>query len=337
MPCAGRAPDACPRTPESPLPALDPVVYFFLFGLLAGLARAELRLPPAIYDFVSTILLLSIGIKGGMELSRRSTMASTESLAIDLLVVVSMGVALTMLAYGLLRALGRVDRPDAASIAAHYGSVSVATFAVAIAYLTQRGIGYEPHLVLFLVTLEVPGILVGVMLARGLAQQTCWPELLREALLGRGVLLLLGGLAIGWLAGVDGMQPMAPLFVDLFKGVLALFLLEMGLIAAQHLGSFRQRGAFLAGFALAVPVLFGLIGASVGTAVLGLSLGGTVLLGTLAASASYIAAPAAMRSAVPQANPGLSLTCALGLTFPFNIVVGIPLYERMAHWLQRLQ
>ena len=300
------------------MPALDPVVYFFLFGLLAGLARAELRLPPAIYDFVSTILLLSIGIKGGIELSRRSAMAPTDGLANDLLVVVSMGVALTMLAYSLLRALGRVDRPDAASIAAHYGSVSVATFAVAIAYLTQRGIGYEPHLVLFLVTLEVPGILLG-------------------ALLGRGVLLLLGGLAIGWLAGADGMQPMAPLFVDLFKGVLALFLLEMGLIAAQHLGSFRQRGAFLAGFALAVPVVFGLIGASVGSVVLGLSLGGTVLLGTLAASASYIAAPAAMRSAVPQANPGLSLTCALGLTFPFNIVVGIPLYERMAHWLQRLQ
>lgn len=316
--------------------ALDPVVYFFVFGLLAGLLKADLRLPPAIYELVSTVLLLAIGLKGGVELARYAQSGSVQHIGGDVIVVVLLGVVLTMLAFLALRVLGRIDRLNSAAIAAHYGSVSVATFAVAVAYLAQRGVEHEPYLVLFLVVMEVPGILVGVMLARGLSKDTRWRELLHEAFLGRGVLLLLGGLAIGWLAGPEGMKPLAPLFVDLFKGVLALFLLEMGLIAAQHLGGFRERGVFLAGFALLTPILFGVIGALVGSYVLNLSLGGTVMLGSLAASASYIAAPAAMRSAVPQANPGLSLTCALGVTFPFNIIAGIPIYEHIARWLHRI-
>lgn len=315
--------------------SLDPVVYFFVFGLMAGWLKADLRLPPAIYDLISTVLLLAIGLKGGVELARYAASGSIQHIGGGVLIVMLLGVVLTMLAFLALRVLGRIDRPNAAAIAAHYGSVSVATFAVAVAYLAQRGIDHEPYIVLYLVVLEVPGILIGVMLARGISKEARWRDLLHEAFLGRGVLLLLGGLAIGWLSGPQGMQPLAPLFVDLFKGVLALFLLEMGLIAAQHLGGFRERGAFLAGFALLTPFVFGAIGAVVGSYLLNLSLGGTVLLGTLAASASYIAAPAAMRSAVPQANPGLSLTCALGVTFPFNIIVGIPIYEHVARWLHR--
>jgi len=180
--------------------------------------------------------------------------------------------------------------------------------------------------------LEVPAIILGILFARGLKAGAPWSEIGREVLLGRSVLLLLGGLAIGGVAGPTGIEPLTPLFFDLFKGILALFLLEMGLIAADHLGGFRRHGAFMVAFALLIPPFFAMIGAVFGM-FMGLSVGGTLLLATLAASASYIAAPAAMRSAVPEANPALSLTAALAITFPFNILLGIPLYQRGVEWL----
>ena len=302
---------------------IDPIVLFFLLGLGAGVLKADLRLPPAIYEFVSTLLLLSIGMKGGVELARQPL----QGLALDVAMTLLLGVSLTLIAYGLLRGPGRLGRIDSAAVAAHYGSVSVGTFAVGVAYLGRQAIAYEPVMPLLLVLLEVPAIIIGIVLARGLSAATPWGEVLREVLLGRSVLLLLGGLAIGAVAGPSGLEPLAPLFVDLFKGILALFLLEMGLIAAEHLGGFRRHGLVLAVFALAVPPLFAMIGIGF-AAVMGLSPGGAILLATLAASASYTAAPAAMRSAVPEANPALSLTAALAITFPFNIVVGIPLYHR---------
>jgi hypothetical protein len=322
-PGCGRA-----RILERGMTSLDPVVYFFVLGFAAGLARADLRLPPAIYDFVSTILLLAIGLKGGVELARQPA----AGLAGDVAIVIAMGVVLTLAAFGVLRLVGRLPRPDAAAVAAHYGSVSVATFAVGVAYLARVGLDYEPALSLFLVVLEVPAIIVGILLARGLAPGTPWGHVLREVFLGRGVLLLLGGLAIGWAAGPAGMQPISPLFVDLFKGILAIFLLEMGVIAASQLSGFLRYGAFLAAFALLIPPVFALAGALVG-AWIGLSVGGGVLLATLAGSASYIAAPAAMRTAVPEANPAVSLTASLAFTFPFNILLGIPIYHRLVEWL----
>lgn len=304
---------------------LDPVVLFFLLGLLAGLLRADLRLPPAIYDFVSTLLLLAIGLKGGTELARQSF----SGIGLEIPVVVLMGVVITVLAFGALRGLPRMSRVDAASIAAHYGSVSVGTFAVAVAYLARASVPYEPRMALYLVLLEVPGILVGLWLARSAAASGSWRTLAHEIFLGRSVLLLLGGIGIGWLAGPEGVSTLAPLFIDPFKGLLALFLLEMGLIAASHLGEVRRHGVAILGFAILAPLAFSWVG--IGTArLLDLSLGGTLLMATLAASASYIAAPAAMRTALPAANPGLSLAAALGITFPFNILVGIPLYERFA-------
>jgi hypothetical protein len=310
------------------MPALDPVVYFFLLGLLAGFAKADLRLPPSIYEFVSTVLLLAIGLKGGVELARHATL----ELAAQVPIVIGMGVVLALLAFAVLRYLGRFDLPDAASIAAHYGSVSVGTFAVGVAFLASANIPYEPQLSLFLVLLEVPAILVGIVLARGAHAGIGWGRVLHEAFLGRSVLLLLGGLVIGWAAGEQGVAGISPLFIGLFKGILALFLLEMGLIATQHIGGLRKHGVFLAAFAIVTPVVFGTIGAFTGS-MLGLSVGGTTLLATLAGSASYIAAPAAMRTAVPQADPGLSLAAALALTFPFNILIGIPLYQRIAQWI----
>jgi hypothetical protein len=308
--------------------ALDPVVYFFLLGALAGLLRADLRLPQAIYEFISALLLLAIGLKGGVELSRHSI----GNLAGDLAAVIALGVALALLAFAILRVLGRLERADAGSIAAHYGSVSVGTFAVAVAYLGRAGVSYEPQVALYLVVLEVPAIFAGILLARGLGGRTQWLPVAHEVLLSRSILLLLGGLAIGRAAGQEGIATLSPLFVDLFKGVLALFLLEMGMIATEHLGGLRRHGLFLAVFAVAVPLLFSTIGALAGLG-MGLSVGGTTLLATLAGSASYIAAPAAMRTAVPEANPSLSLTASLAITFPFNILFGIPAYHAVATWL----
>ena len=302
---------------------IDPIVWFFVLGLTAGALRADLRLPPAIYEFVSTLLLLSIGMKGGQELARQAV----TGIATQVLLTLTMGALLTFLAFGILRGLGRLSRVDAAAVAAHYGSVSIGTFAVAVAYLARAGIPSEASMPLLLVVLEVPAILIGIVLARGLSAGTPWSSVLHEVLLGRSVMLLLGGLAIGTLAGPTGLAPVAPLFFDLFKGILAVFLLEMGLIAADHFGGFRRHGMFMVGFALLVPPVFSLVGIGF-AAVMGLSQGGAILLATLAASASYIAAPAALRTAVPEANPALSLTAALALTFPFNILFGIPLYQR---------
>ncbi|MEJ2299132.1 MAG: sodium-dependent bicarbonate transport family permease, partial [Woeseiaceae bacterium] len=236
---------------------------------------------------------------------------------------------LPVLLYPVVRKLGGLGRADAASLVAHYGSVSVATFAVGLAFLADKGVSHDSQLPLFLVLLEVPAILVGVILARRKEAGGQWGRLLHEVLLGKSIVLLVGGLAIGWLAGPQGIQPFEPLFFDLFKGVLALFLLEMGLIAASQLQAVRQNGRFLVAFGLLAPVPLGAIGAVVGWSI-GLSPGGTTLLAVLAGSASYIAAPAAIRIAVPEANPSLSLTASLGVTFPFNIFVGIPTYYFIA-------
>ena len=301
---------------------LDVVVLFFLLGLLAGLARSELKLPPALYDSLSLVLLLAIGLKGGEGLAKHPLLPLVPQLA----VVIALGIVLTIVAHAVLRR--RFAAADAASIAAHYGSVSVATFAVGVNWLNTRGIDFEPQLPIFLAVMEVPPILVGIVLARGLRSGIDWQKLGHEAFFGKGVVLLLGGMAIGWLAGPDGLAPVKPLFYDLFKGALAIFLLEMGLIVARQTDVLRRQGAFLMTFGLVMPLVSSLLGAACGL-LLGLSVGGTMLLATLAASASYIAVPATMRLAVPAANPALSLAAVLGVTFPFNILAGIPFY----YWL----
>ena len=301
---------------------LDVVVLFFLLGLLAGLARSELKLPPALYDSLSLVLLLSIGLKGGEGLAKHPLLPLVPQLA----VVIALGIVLTIVAHAVLRR--RFAAADAASIAAHYGSVSVATFAVGVNWLNTRGIDFEPQLPIFLAVMEVPPIIAGIVLARGLRSGIDWQKLGHEAFFGKGVVLLLGGMAIGWLAGPDGLAPIKPLFYDLFKGALAIFLLEMGLIVARQTDVLRRQGAFLMTFGLVMPLVSSLLGAACGL-LLGLSVGGTMLLATLAASASYIAVPATMRLAIPAANPALSLAAVLGVTFPFNILAGLPFY----YWL----
>lgn len=299
---------------------MDPVVLFFLLGVVARLVKSDLRVPEPMYQGLTIFLLLAIGLKGGVELAQQPLAEILPKAA----GVIVLGSLLPLIAFPIARLLGRLPRADAASLAAHYGSVSMVTFAVALAYLVDRGVPHEAYMPLFVVLLEVPGIVVGILLAK-MGARVQWKVLAREVFLGRSVLLLAGGLLIGWISGPEALRPYSTLFFDLFKGVLALFMLEMGLVAAARLPDVYRRAGFVVMFGVAVPLLFAAIGAMVGIA-LGLSPGGTMLLATLAASASYIAAPAAIRIAVPEASPSLSLAATLGVTFPFNVLIGIPLY-----------
>jgi uncharacterized protein len=333
---------------------LDIVVLFFVLGLLARLVKSDLALPGALYETLSIYLLLAIGLKGGVELSKQSV----ASILPQVLWCLAMGLAIPCLLYPALRKLVGLGGYDAASVAAHYGSVSVVTFAVASAYLVQQQVAFEAHAALWVALLEAPGIVAGIALARwsaskqlatptsaqaisthqpkgmppqaaGAASPSAWSALAHDVFLGKSVLLLVGGLVIGTTMGEAGTAPIAPLFTVLFKGVLALFLLELGLVAGARLGELKRYGLGLIAFAIIAPLLLALLGA-LGGKLLGLSTGGVAIMATLAASASYIAAPTAMRIAVPQANAALSITAALGITFPFNVIVGIPLYLKLA-------
>lgn len=318
--------------------SFDIVVGFFVLGVLARLVKSDLKLPEALYETLSIYLLLAIGLKGGLELSRQPILA----LLPQVLACMALGFAIPVVLYPGLRAL-RLSAADAGALAAHYGSVSVVTFAVATAALTRAGVSYESHAPLWVAVMEAPGLVAGILLVRlgqraapdGRARRaTAWGALAHDVFFGKSVLLLAGGLTLGALAGDAGVAPIAPVFLEPFKGVLALFLLELGLVAGSRLGELRRFGATVLVVGLVAPPLLALAGLGVGLA-LGLSTGGVALLATLAASASYIAAPTAMRIAVPEANAALSITAALGVTFPFNLIVGIPLYLRLAQELTR--
>ena len=308
--------------------SFEPVVLFFVLGVVAGLLRSDLKIPGAIYEALSIYILLAIGLKGGVELAKYPI----GDLIGKGLIIVAVGALIPLVAFPVLRYLGRMSRADSASIAAHYGSVSVVTFSVGITLLGQEMVDYEGYLIVFLVLLEMPALVIGVILARYGAGSVRWGKLLHEVFFGKSIYLLAGGLVIGYFAGPEGIKPLDKVFFDLFKGVLALFLLEMGLVASLRIAALREYGAFLAGFAVFMPILSAILGTVTGWA-LGLSVGGTFLLATLFASASYIAAPAAMRIAVSEANPALSIGASLGMTFPFNIFLGIPIYLWMARFI----
>jgi uncharacterized protein len=318
---------------------VDAVVLFFILGVIARLGKSDLKLPQALYEALSVYLLLAIGLKGGIELNKQSLSAVLP----QILACMALGGLIPILMTPVLKRMG-FSGVDSATLAAHYGSVSVVTYAVASSYLQRQGIAFEAHAALWVAVMEAPGIVAGVFLARrelnrlkspdaltkeGAKQQGNWRELAHEVLFGKSVLLLAGGLAIGAVMGEAGLKPIAPLFTDLFKGVLALFLLELGLVAGAQLGEVKRYGLRLLAVGIVSPLLLALLGAGLGK-LLGLSTGGTAIMATLAASASYIAAPTAMRMAVPQGNAGLSIAAALGITFPFNIVVGVPLYTWLA-------
>lgn len=311
---------------------LSAPVLAFLVAFTASLLKGDIRLPEGLYGVLSTFLLLAIGIKGGKGLSE----AAFDQLWQPLIAALALGVATPLVAYLALRRLGRIGIVDSAAIAAHYGSVSAVTFTVVLAFLNATGEPAESFLTGLLVVLEVVGIVVALALAQHrLGRQgegdggTRWSEALAEVLRGRSIVLLLAGLALGFIAGAERLKPVDPMFVGLFPGVLTLFLIEMGTIAAQRLRDLREAGPRLVLLAMLIPVVNGLLGACAG-ALCDLSVGGVTVLATLAASASYIAAPAAVRIALPTARPGMYITASLGVTFPFNIVLGIPLYHAMA-------
>jgi hypothetical protein len=303
---------------------VDIVVAFFMLGFIARLLKVPIDFPEGLYKGIILFLLLAIGLKGGIALSEYS--AST--LLPQAFAVLSIGFILPLIAFPLLSKVGGLNREDAASLAAHYGSVSIGTYAVAVSFLESAGTYYEPYFPLFVALLEIPAIAVGIWLAKRAGVSIQIKKVLREVLLNQGVLLLVGGLLIGWWAGASRSASVMPLFTGLFQGVLALFLLYMGLVAAGKLGALKQHGNFIASFAVVMPLIGAALGATVGQSI-GLSLGGTILLATLGASASYIAVPAVMAVAIPTANPSLSITASLAVTFPFNVIVGIPLYASL--------
>lgn len=316
---------------------LSPAVLFFALGVVAALVKSDLRIPEALYLALTIYLLTAIGFKGGVAIAA----AGWGAVWWPALAAALLGALIPLWTYPLLRHVGRLAPVDAAALAAHYGSVSAVTFIAATNFLKQLGQPYEGFAAAFLAVMESPAIIVGILLGKAAAHDRvgAWgPSMrlaLREAVCGRSVLLLVGSLVIGALCGERGMAGVEGFFVTPFQGVLALFLLEMGLVAARRIGDLRKVGPFLLGFGVGAPLVHGALGVLVGNGV-GLSLGGTTLLGVLAASASYIAAPAAMRLSLPEANPTLYLTSSLVITFPFNITVGIPLYFGLARWLHAM-
>lgn len=309
---------------------LSPMVLAFVLGAVAAWLRSDLRFPDGFSAGLSIYLLLAIGLKGGVALSETS---AAEFWA-PALVTLGLGVGVPVWCYAILRRLGRCSVADAAALAAHYGSVSAVTFLAGLSFLDAAEVSHEGYLPSLVALLEIPGIVVALLLARrASAQGGSLGEALHEVLTGKSIVLLAGGVLIGYLAGRPGFDKVAPLFVAPFQGVLTLFLLEMGLLAARRFGELRRLGPFLGAFGVVMPIVHALLGVLAGTWA-GMSVGGATVLGLLAASASYIAAPAAVRIALPAANPSYYLTASLAITFPFNLTIGIPLYYAMARWVQ---
>lgn len=339
---------------------LSPIVLAFALGLVARLLRSELRLPSALYSSLAIYLLLALGLKGGHELGHVSWGAIAKPAAVAVL----LGCITPLTAYFALRRFGRFSTADSAGIAAHYGSVSAVTFIAAQQFVSSMGGVSESYMPTLLALLESPGIQIALglgVLAKartaaipevveisvtagggGIATMGTGPEpiavppslleSLHEVLTGRTMILLVGGLVVGWLTGDRGWNQVSPFFDTGFKGALMLFLLEMGMLAGDRLGDLRKVGPFLLVFGTVAPLLHGVLGVLLGH-LAGLTPAGATVLGAMAASASYIAAPPAVRTILPEANPTLSLALALGITFPFNVVIGIPLFWGFATFL----
>ncbi|MFQ3787167.1 sodium-dependent bicarbonate transport family permease [Halomonas sp. A29] len=309
----------------------DIVVMFFLLGLLAGVVKSDLTIPKAAYDTLSLLLMLTIGLKGGMALYGNLGW----SLIPELLAVALLGGLIPLALMPILRRLVRLSPADSASIAAHYGSVSAGTFAVALAFAESRALPIGAEVTLYLVMMELPAIMVAIALFRrysGKDSSEALQGIWHETLTNRGVILLAGGAVIGAMYGPMEGANVTDLLMGAFHAVLALFLLQMGLTAAETLRPIPWYHWRLLTFALVAPFVLAMAGLAVGL-MLGLPTGSLMILTALAASASYIAAPAAMRTAIPQANIGLAMLAALGFTFPLNVIVGIPIYHQLAMWL----
>lgn len=307
---------------------ISPIILSFALGLLAALARSDLSIPEAVAKGMSIYLLFAIGFKGGAGVAAHGIDATLVS---SLIAGVILSFVLPIIAYAYVRTVTRLSAIDAAAVAGHYGSISIVTFVAATSVLADRGIPAESYMVAVAAAMEAPAILSALWLVSRSGGGTQMDSgLWREILFNGSIVLLIGAFLIGWITGEDGLEDIAPFIVSPFQGVLCLFLLDMGLIAGRGLkNSLGELGAGSVLFGATMPMIGALCGLGAGL-VLGLSTGGVALLMTLSASASYIAVPAAMRVALPQANPSVYLTLSLGITFPFNLTIGIPLYVAVA-------
>ncbi|MFG3817325.1 sodium-dependent bicarbonate transport family permease [Limnothrix redekei] len=308
---------------------LNPPILFFFLGMLAVFCKSDLEIPAPLPKLFSLYLLVAIGFKGGYELLESGI---TQQVAGTLLASIAMASLVPIYTFFILRI--RLDPPNAAAIAATYGSISAVTFITASSFLDQLHISYGGYMVAALALMESPAIIIGLILVRIFDAKDdkddpdhpfAWGEVLREAFLNSSVLLLVGSVIIGMLSGPSGWHKLEPFTQGIFYGVLTFFLMDMGIIAAKRIRDLKKTGLFLIGFSVIVPLLNAVLGIVIAK-LLGIGEGNGLLFAVLCASASYIAVPAAMRMTVPEANPSLYVSMALALTFPFNIIVGIPLY-----------
>lgn len=332
---------------------LIPAVLFFALGALARLVKSDLRFPPDLAKILSIYLLMAIGLHGGYELSKADMATAMNAILWALI----LGFSLPVVGYLVLILTRKVSPMDAAAISAHYGSVSAGTFLTAIAFLDNKGVTYESYPLIMLAVMESPAIIVGLLLAAMARKRLAagdriavqgngtavidgggdnngkFSHLLRDAFTNGSVVVLIGSMVIGAISQPEGINKLKPFIDEIFMGVLCLFLFEMGTEAAKRIKEFRSVGITLVLFGLLMPLAGGLVGALVGQMILGFSVGGATLVAVLGASASYIAVPPAMRLAVPEANPSFYLTLSLGVTFPFNVLIGIQLYYAFAGYL----
>lgn len=332
---------------------LTPVVLFFILGIVAARIKSDLRIPEAISEFLPIYLLAAIGLHGGIEMRK----TGFEGMLIPMLVAIALSLVMTLNHYQILRRLGKFNIFDSYALASTYGAVGAVTFSVGLSFLSNQGIESEGYIAAILAVLEPVAFILAIFMtnmavtkqvrakkqtfaknaeSKGISDiddsldmleieqtRTKIFQVLRESITGKAIVILIGSILIGYVIGSEGFAPIKILFEDLFAGAIVIFLIEMGIIAGQRLDDVKKVGAFLIGFALIIPTINGIIGVLVAT-YLGLSVGGAVMFGLLLSSASFIAAPAVLRAAIPQAKPSLYITSALGVTFPYNIIILLP-------------
>ena len=330
---------------------LTPIVLFFLFGIIAARIKSDLKMPEAISEFLPIYLLAAIGLHGGIEMRK----TGFEEMLIPMLVAIGLSLLFTLNHYQILRRLGKFNIFDSYALASTYGAVGAVTFSVGLSFLKNQGVSSERYLAAILAVLEPVAFILAIFLTNmavskqirtkkqsisddeeldiGMKQtKTKLSQVLKESITGKAIVILLGSIVIGYIIGKEGFEPISIVFDELFTGAIVIFMIEMGIIAGQRLEDIKKVGIFLTAFSVIIPTINGIIGVLVSTA-LGLSLGGAVMFGLLLASASFIAAPAVLRHAIPQANPSLYITSALGITFPYNIIVLLPIMFTISTWV----
>ena len=323
---------------------LTPIILFFLFGIIAARIKSDLKIPEAISEFLPIYLLAAIGLHGGIEM--RNT--GFENMLIPMLVAIGLSLLFTLNHYQILRRLGKFNIFDSYALASTYGAVGAVTFSVGLSFLKNQGVSSEGYLAAILAVLEPVAFILAIFLTNmavskqikakkksftsddasdidvGIQNKTKLSQVLHESITGKAIVILLGSIVIGYIIGEEGFSSIKIVFDEMFTGAIVIFMIEMGIIAGQRLDDIKKVGLFLTAFAIIMPTFNGIIGVLVATT-MGLSLGGAVMFGLLLASASFIAAPAVLRHAIPQAKPSLYITSALGITFPYNIIVLLPI------------